>query len=187
MSAPAGWYPDPTRRHGERYWAGTHWTEHVRDRGVSRTDPLELVADRAVSEATRTSDQQQESTDATAPAGWYPSPGVADEERYWDGARWTDYTRSTSPLQGEQEPIRVALPRTNRKAVASLVLALAWVGGLGSLVAIVLGLRARREMRLSPDSEIGSGVATAGIAVGVVGLLLAVLMGTLFTVLFLLS
>ncbi len=187
MSAPAGWYPDPTRRHGERYWAGTHWTEYVRDRGVSGTDPLELVADRAVSEAVSTSYRQQESGAATAPAGWYPSPGVAEEERYWDGARWTDYTRSTGPSQTEPAPARAAAPRTNSKAVLSLVLALAWLGGLGSVLGIVVGLRARQEIRLSSGAQIGSGLATAGVAVGVVGLLLALFMIGSFAVLFLLS
>ncbi|MDQ4130043.1 MAG: DUF2510 domain-containing protein [Actinomycetota bacterium] len=185
MSAPAGWYPDPTRRHGERYWAGTHWTEHVRDRGVSGTDPLELVADRTASEAS-TSYRQQENA-ATAPAGWYPSPGVADEERYWDGARWTDYTRSTRPSQTVRAPAQPAAPRTNTKAVASLVLALAWVGGLGSLVGIVIGLRARREIQLSSGGQMGWGLATAGVAVGLVGLLLALLMIASFAVLFLLT
>jgi Protein of unknown function (DUF2510) len=35
----AGWLPDPTGRHGERYWSGTGWTEHVRTGGVPDTDP----------------------------------------------------------------------------------------------------------------------------------------------------
>ncbi|MFN2557453.1 MAG: DUF2510 domain-containing protein [Nitriliruptorales bacterium] len=186
MSAPAGWYPDPTRRHGERYWAGTHWTEHVRDRGVSGRDPLEFATDRVVSEADRTRYQQEE-TAATAPAGWYPVPGVADEERYWDGTRWTDYTRSTRPSQAQLAPRQEVAPRTNGKAVASLVLALAWVGGLGSTLGIVIGLRARQEIERSSGSETGSGLASVGIAVGVVGLLLALLMAGLFAVLFLLD
>lgn len=32
-----GWYPDPTGRHGARYWDGTTWTERVTDAG---SDPL---------------------------------------------------------------------------------------------------------------------------------------------------
>ena len=27
------------------------------------------------------------------PAGWYPDPGAADHERYWDGAQWTAEVR----------------------------------------------------------------------------------------------
>lgn len=28
-STPPGWYPDPSGRHGTRWWDGTTWTEHV--------------------------------------------------------------------------------------------------------------------------------------------------------------
>lgn len=34
-----GWYPDPSRRHEQRYWDGTRWTEHVSDGGQQSTDP----------------------------------------------------------------------------------------------------------------------------------------------------
>jgi len=34
----AGWLPDPSGRHQERYWSGTTWTEHVRDAGVPDSD-----------------------------------------------------------------------------------------------------------------------------------------------------
>jgi hypothetical protein len=37
---PAGWFPDPARRHELRYWNGTGWTEHVSDRGVGSTDAM---------------------------------------------------------------------------------------------------------------------------------------------------
>ena len=26
---PAAWHPDPSKRHKQRYWDGTEWTEHV--------------------------------------------------------------------------------------------------------------------------------------------------------------
>lgn len=32
--APAGWFPDPTGRHGARYWDGREWTDRVSDIGT---------------------------------------------------------------------------------------------------------------------------------------------------------
>jgi hypothetical protein len=37
----ADWYPDPVHRHELRYWDGTTWTDHVSDRGVTGTDPVD--------------------------------------------------------------------------------------------------------------------------------------------------
>ena len=39
--APAGWNPDPTGRHAQRYWDGAAWTEHVADPSGQFVDPLE--------------------------------------------------------------------------------------------------------------------------------------------------
>lgn len=186
MSAPAGWYPDPTRRHGERYWAGAHWTEHVRDRGRAGIDPLEVAAQQST-EGGRTHHQHDARRVTTAPQGWYPSPGVPGEERYWDGTRWTHYTRPTRSSQ-TQEPARgAAAARTNGKAVASLTLALMWLGGLASIPAIVLGLLARREIDRASGAQKGSGLAGAGIVVGLLGLLLSGVMFAVFVVLVLLA
>lgn len=38
---PANWHPDPTGRHELRYWDGTAWTDHVSDRGITGTDPVD--------------------------------------------------------------------------------------------------------------------------------------------------
>ncbi|HUU61348.1 MAG TPA: DUF2510 domain-containing protein [Acidimicrobiia bacterium] len=37
---PAGWHPDPTGRHQQRYWDGVRWTAWVADDGVTGPDPL---------------------------------------------------------------------------------------------------------------------------------------------------
>jgi hypothetical protein len=37
---PAGWYPDPARRHEYRHWGGTDWTASVCDGTVASTDAL---------------------------------------------------------------------------------------------------------------------------------------------------
>lgn len=37
---PAGWHPDPSRRHWWRWWDGLDWTDHVADGGAPSIDPL---------------------------------------------------------------------------------------------------------------------------------------------------
>jgi hypothetical protein len=37
---PAGWYPDPSEWHGERFWDGETWTSRARDGTVEVDDPL---------------------------------------------------------------------------------------------------------------------------------------------------
>lgn len=40
-AAAAGWYPDPSGRHEQRYHDGTQWTEHISTAGVAGTDRTE--------------------------------------------------------------------------------------------------------------------------------------------------
>jgi uncharacterized membrane protein YgcG len=63
-------------------------------------------------------------------------------------------------------------PRMNRLAVWALVLAVLTLGGVGSILGIVLGARARRQVEQS--GERGSGVALSAIIVGVVTTLVAI-------------
>jgi hypothetical protein len=37
---PAGWFPDPHRRHELRYWNGTAWTDDVSDGGAAAKDAM---------------------------------------------------------------------------------------------------------------------------------------------------
>jgi hypothetical protein len=62
---------------------------------------------------------------------------------------------------------------TNGMAVASFVLSLLWLGGLGSLLAVIFAPIAKRQMRTSGQG--GSGLATAGLVIGIVGLVGAVI------------
>ena len=62
--------------------------------------------------------------------------------------------------------------RTNKKAIWSLVLSIIWLGGLGSVAGIIFGIAARRQ--IAQSGERGAGLATAGIIVGVVTLLVAI-------------
>ncbi len=71
----------------------------------------------------------------------------------------------------------VRVPDTNVSAVASLLFGIFWLGGAGSLVALILGYRARREIRNSAGGQRGSGLATIGIVLGWVGVSLLVIAG----------
>src|SRR3954466_9998731 len=62
--------------------------------------------------------------------------------------------------------------RTNRLAVWALVLAVLTLGGIGSVLGIVLGAKARRQSR--DTGERGGGLALAAIVVGVLTLMVAI-------------
>jgi hypothetical protein len=73
--------------------------------------------------------------------------------------------------------------RTNTLAVASLVLGVVWCGGIGSVLAVILSVQARRSIRGSGGTESGEGLATAGLVLGIVGIVGAVLTTLLVVVL----
>ena len=71
---------------------------------------------------------------------------------------------------------RTTVPtKTSGMAIASLVLSLLFFYGVGSIIAIVLGFRARREIEASNGTLQGRGMATAGIVIGFIGVFLAIL------------
>jgi uncharacterized membrane protein len=63
----------------------------------------------------------------------------------------------------------VPMPETNGLAIASLLFGIFWLGGIGSLAALVLGYRARREIRNSAGGQRGFSLATIGIVLGWIG------------------
>jgi hypothetical protein len=58
-------------------------------------------------------------------------------------------------------------PRTNGLAIASMVLGILWLYWVGSILALVFGYVARKQIR--ERGEAGGGMATAGIVLGWVG------------------
>jgi hypothetical protein len=76
---------------------------------------------------------------------------------------------------GQFVPVPVQLPETNGLAIASLLFGIFWLGGLGSLAALVLGYRARREIRNSAGFQRGSSLATIGIVLGWIGVAMLVI------------
>lgn len=99
--------------------------------------------------------------DPTAPPLLPLPPPAPRAERGW-----------STPVQAWNQSAHPAEPTagTNGKAVAAPVLSILWLGGLGSVLAVGLGLLARRELRRDDRRQSGEGLAIAGVVLGVVGL-----------------
>jgi len=125
----------------------------------------------------------------TPPPGWAPPPGwippgewppPPPEWQFWVSANEAPAPEATvafpPPPWGANTPYGVwgqppPAPRgTNGLAIASLVLSLLWVFGLGSVLAVVFGVVARRQIRASHGTQGGNGLALAGLIVGSVGI-----------------
>jgi hypothetical protein len=63
----------------------------------------------------------------------------------------------------------------NGYAIASVLLGVLWILGIGSAFALIFGYRARREITTSGGSQTGAGLATAGIVLGWIGIAMVVL------------
>lgn len=77
-------------------------------------------------------------------------------------------TPSTYPYPTYPRP--PSKPSINGFAVASLVLSILWLGGLGSVLAIIFGASARKQMARMSRAQRGEGLALAGFVIGFVGL-----------------
>jgi hypothetical protein len=109
----------------------------------------------------------------------------ADGKWWWDGQQWLPVTaQAQQPLASQGGPasygygaapypgVGVApMPPqtgTDGKAVASLVLGIVWLGGLGSIIAVILGHVSRSASRKQGRQP--SGVALAGVILGYIGI-----------------
>lgn len=129
--------------------------------------------------------------------GWFPDPTGRHDHRWWDGAAWTAHVAdagvaAVDPLPrmvdggsstAAASPLLDARSRTTPGPDPVAVLAL--LAGLGGLllvfvpvlglaapfVALVLGLVART--RIGTSSRAGRGIATSGIVVGGIGVVLS--------------
>lgn len=117
----------------------------------------------------------------SAGPGWHPDPSGSGLLRWWDGHGWTDHT---APAYGPPPSSGPFVPRTDTSgyAVASLVLSVLWLGGVGALLAVVFGARARRDIQRSQGRLGGEGMATAGFVIGIVGIVGAVVLWTVVAV-----
>lgn len=72
------------------------------------------------------------------------------------------------PPAGQYPPPYYAPPRpTNGLAIASMVLGIIWIFWIGSILALVFGYIAKRQ--IAERGEGGDGMATAGIVLGWIG------------------
>lgn len=89
-----------------------------------------------------------------APPGWYPDPGAAHTERWWDGTAWTAQVRRTGGEPELPDPVEAAYgtgfgppgsgdtpPGTGRRPVRGRVVAVTLVGAVLA-AAIVTGVAA---------------------------------------------
>ena len=66
-------------------------------------------------------------------------------------------------------------PPVNGMSIASLILGVVWIGGLGSLLAVIFGFIAKKRIKDSNGQQGGAGLAIAGIILGFLGLAATVL------------
>jgi predicted acyltransferase len=86
--------------------------------------------------------------------------------------QWSERPMSPEPA-APVEPLEAG--PTNGSAVASLVLGIVGLTGfpvIPSILALVFGYRARREITQAPGTQSGLGLAKAGIVLGWIGVIL---------------
>ena len=138
-------------------------------------------------------------------AGWVPDPSGRFEFRYWDGRGWTDHVSTSGrvgadptegwpapgllpppppPVASVVQPIQTLTtpsvafamqPRNNGLAIASMVLGIVWIYGIGSILAVIFGHVALSQIKRSVGSQRGRGMAIAGLVLGYIGVALLAL------------
>jgi Domain of unknown function (DUF4190) len=80
---------------------------------------------------------------------------------------------SASPDAAAARRLTASSPgrRTNDLAILSLGLGIFWLGGIGSLLALILGFVARSQIKRGDEG--GGRLAVTGIVLGILGLLVA--------------
>jgi hypothetical protein len=102
------------------------------------------------------------------PPGWYQDPDDPTRQRWWDGGKWAEPPPDAA---AQAAPIIVQTPSVNGLAVGSFVLSLLWLFGVGSVLAVIFGHVALRQIKRSQGRQSGRGLAVAGLIIGYVGFL----------------
>jgi hypothetical protein len=116
-----------------------------------------------------TGDVGQGSAGSTAPPQYSP-----DGRWWWTGTEWVPASTGP-PVAGFGGPLRRS---TNGLAIASLVLGILWMAGLGAVLALIFGLVALKQIKQSGQTQSGHGIALAGTILGGVGTLGAIALWT---------
>jgi len=148
-----GWYSVDQQTNTQAYWDGHTWarTRHWRGTGWVEDSAEPIPAGASVYSSSWAA--------LTRPPRYQASPT----------------TPPSPPLGGFQPTLgrmRPAAQSTNGLAIASLVLSILGLFGIGSLLGIIFGYKARREIRESRGYQSGDGLALAGIIIGFVTLVL---------------
>jgi hypothetical protein len=64
--------------------------------------------------------------------------------------------------------------QVNGFAIASVLAAVLWLAGIGAVLALIFGYRARAQINSSAGTQTGSGLAAAGIILGWIGVMILV-------------
>jgi hypothetical protein len=72
-------------------------------------------------------------------------------------------------------PQAAIFPRVSGLSVASLVLGILWLWGIGSVLAVIFGSVALHQIRQSRGHLTGTGMAVAGLVLGIVGLTIEII------------
>ncbi|MDT7635020.1 MAG: hypothetical protein QOI50_6950 [Pseudonocardiales bacterium] len=157
-------------------------TEAPSEEGGSGSDQMPGAERAATGAEGAPRTEQLSAAGAAAGSEWqgYPPGGFSDRGSV-PGAEWQGYPPGGSPgaggawpgypqgdyPQGYQQPGWPPPRPTNGMAVASLALGILWIYWIGSVLALIFGYQARKQ--IAERGESGAGLATAGIVLGWIG------------------
>ena len=102
-------------------------------------------------------------------AGWFPDPQDPTQQRYWDGAEWTEHRApgSWGAAAHGGGPVQNASGATTSLVLG--ILSLVLCGIFTGIPAMITARSAKREIDESRGRLGGRGLATAGFVTGLIG------------------